>query len=43
MLTGNAWLSSCESDCSIEVKYNEIGKLGNLSGDCVCLIEVTVE
>ena len=33
----------CVSDRLIEVKYNEISKLGNLNGDRVRLIEVTVK
>ena len=31
------------SDRLIEVKYNEFSKLGNLNGDRVRLIEVTVK
>ena len=33
----------CVSDRLIEVKYNEISKLGNINGDRVRLIEVTVK
>ena len=32
-----------ESDHLIEVKYNEFSKLGNLNGDRVHLIQVTVK
>ena len=32
-----------ESDRLLEVKYNEFSKLGNLNGDRLRLIEVTVK
>ena len=41
--TGNVLCYCRVSDRLIEVKYNEISKLGNLNGDRVRLIEVTVK